>query len=122
MCSFIKNNYFICIQQMTKSILIHEDLDHIEEVEVDISPSKNEIFKILKGRQTFIGQWEDLDVVIMKAEDGKVMNMNTLPPPFDDEKVMGKILLLRMDEHSEPQDFSLEEYNSFLLRNECVVV
>jgi hypothetical protein len=107
---------------MTKSILIHEDLDHIEEVEVDISPSKNEIFKILKGRQTFIGQWEDLDVVIMKAEDGKVMNMNTLPPPFDDEKVMGKILLLRMDEHSEPQDFSLEEYNSFLLRNECVVV
>lgn len=107
---------------MTKSILIHENTDDIEEIEIDIDPIKNEIFKILKGRQTFIGQWEDLDVVIMKAEDGKVTNMNTLPPPFDTEEVMGKILLMRMDENSDPQDFTLEEYQSFLLGNESIIV
>ncbi len=32
---------------MTKSILIHENTGDIEEVEIDIGPKKNEIFKIL---------------------------------------------------------------------------
>ena len=101
---------------MTKSILIHESIGNIEEIELDISSSKNEIFKLLGGRQTFIGQWPDIDVVIMMPEDGKVKNENTLPHPFDTEDVYGKILLMRMDEHSEPQDFTLEEYKSFYLR------
>jgi hypothetical protein len=101
---------------MNKAILIHEALDDIMEIDIDIVPHKNEIFKLLKGRQTFIGQWPEIDVVIMKAEDGKVKNENTLPHPFDTEDVYGKILLMRMDEHSEPQDFTLEEYKSFYLR------
>jgi hypothetical protein len=95
---------------MTKSILIHEKEGNIEEIQLDISPAKNEIFKLLGGRQTFIGQWPDIDVVIMKAEDGKVKNENTLPHPFDLEDVYGKILLVRMDEYSEPRDFTLDEY------------
>lgn len=107
---------------MTISVLIHENSGHIEELDVDIDPVKNEIFKILGGRQTFVGQWEELDVVIMKPEDGDVFNMNTLPPPFDKEEVSGKILLMRMDKNSEPQDFTMEEYQLFLSRNECVVV
>ena len=107
---------------MTISVLIHEHIDHIEEIEVDIDPIKNEIFKILGGRQTFIGQWEELDVVIMKPENGDVFNMNTLPYPFDKEEVNGKILLMRMDENSEPQDFTLEEYRSFLSRDERITV
>ena len=107
---------------MTKSILIHESIGNIEEIELDISSSKNEIFKLLGGRQTFIGQWPDIDVVIMMPEDGKVKNENTLPHPFDVEDVYGKILLVRMDENSDPQDFTLEEYESFLLRHKCLPV
>jgi len=105
---------------MTKSILIHESIGNIEEIELDISSSKNEIFKLLGGRQTFIGQWHDIDVVIMMPEDGKVKNENTLPHPFDVEDVYGKILLVRMvwvNEKSEPRDFTLEEYQSFLRRD-----
>tara|TARA_R110000803_G_scaffold16170_2_gene44382 strand:- start:817 stop:1140 length:324 start_codon:yes stop_codon:yes gene_type:complete len=102
---------------MTKSILIHESIGNIEEIELDISSSKNEIFKLLGGRQTFIGQWPDIDVVIMMPEDGKVKNENTLPHPFDVEDVYGKILLVRMDEKSEPQDFTVKEYQSFLRRD-----
>ena len=72
---------------------------------------KNEIFKLLGGPQTFIGQWPEIDVVIMKAETStSTTNENTLPPPFDREEVHGKVLLVRMDENSEPQDFTLEEY------------
>jgi hypothetical protein len=100
---------------MTKAVLIHEELGHVQEIDLDIAPSKNEIFKLLCGRQTFIGQWPDIDVVIMKPEDGKVKNENNLPHPFDVEDVYGKILLVRMDENSDPQDFTLDEFNSFLI-------
>jgi hypothetical protein len=96
--------------KMNKAILIREKLGDVIEIELDISPHKNEIFKILEGRQTFIGQWPDIDVVIMKPEDGKTKNENVLPHPFDVEEVYGKILLVRMDEQSEPQDFTLSEY------------
>ena len=107
---------------MTKAILIHETKDHIEEIEVDIEPSKNEIFKILGGRGTFIGQWPEIDVVIMKPEHGIIENENILPFPFHEEEVCGKILLIRMDEDSEPQDFTLYEYRSFGSRDERIIV
>ena len=95
---------------MNKAILIREKLGDIIEIDLDISPHKNEIFKILEGRQTFIGQWPDIDVVIMKPEDGKTKNENVLPHPFDVEEVYGKILLVQMDEKSDPQYFTLSEY------------
>lgn len=107
---------------MTKAVLIYEDKDHIEEIEVDIEPSKNEIFKLLSGRATFIGQWPEIDVVIMKPEYGIIENENILPFPFHGEEVRGKILLMRMDEHSEPQDFTLHEYLSLGFRDERVIV
>ena len=107
---------------MNKAILIHEKKDEIEEIDLDISPAKNQIYKLLRGRQTFIGQWPDIDVVIMKAEDGVSKNENTLPFPFSTEEVFGKILLVRMDENSEPQNFTLEEYQSFCGRNKRVTV
>lgn len=105
---------------MTKAVLIHEGEGNIEEIDVDIEPSKNEIFKILGGPQTFIGQWPELNVVIMKAENAVVVNENIIPSPFHDEEVMGKILLIRMDVNSEPQDFTVLEYVSFLFGNESV--
>ena len=44
-------------------------------------------------------------------------NENVLPTPFDVEDVTRKILLVRMDKKSEPQDFTLDEYKSFSLGN-----
>ena len=107
---------------MNKAVLIHEKKDQLEEIDLDIAPSKNQIFKLLRGRQTFIGQWPDIDVVIMKPEDGVSKNENTLPYPFSSEEVYGKILLVRMDADSEPQDFTLKEYLSFRGRNKRVDV
>lgn len=107
---------------MNKAILLNEDENAIIEIDLDISPQKNDIFKLLGGRQTFIGQWPDIDVVILKAENATVKNQNTLPYPFDQEDVNGKILLVRMDENSEPQDFTLSEYNLFKLGNKRLPV
>ena len=102
---------------MTKAVLIHEGLGHVVEIDLDIDPVKNEVFKTLQGPATFIGQWPELDVVIMKrvSSEGE-HNANTLPSPFDVENVLGKILLVRMDADSEPQDFTLDEYNRFILQ------
>lgn len=100
---------------MNKAVLIHEESGKFEEIDLDIDPVKNEIYKLLGGCQTFIGQWPEIDVVIMKAIDGRVKNENTLPPPFDEEEIKGKILLVRMDEYSLPQDFTLNEFKEFLI-------
>ena len=107
---------------MTIAVLIKEQFGNIQEIDLDITPSKNEIFLRLGGPATFIGQWEDLDVVILKSIHGQNPNHNTLPTPFDTEEVCGPILLVRMDENSDPRDFTLEEYLRFTSRNECIQV
>ena len=107
---------------MTKAVLIHEEIDDVVEIDINTEPVKNEIFKVLQGPATFIGQWPEIDVVIMKCVRGgdpwadREINENILPPPFNREEVLGKVLLLRMDVDSEPQDFTLDEYNKFILQ------
>jgi hypothetical protein len=95
---------------MVRCVLISEEEGNITEIE---TPLGADLYQILKGPGTFIGQWPDIDVVIMKCRESYftlMENRNVLPAPFQDEKVTGPILLVRMDEHSEPQDFTLEEY------------
>ena len=107
---------------MTVAILIKEQLGDIREIELDIDPRKNEIFHLLSGSPTFIGQWPELDVVIMKAQYAEKLNNNELPPPFDTEEIHGSILIVRMDENSDPRDFTLEEYIRFVDGNKCIAI
>jgi hypothetical protein len=100
-----------------KAVLIGTKKDDISEIELDISSHKREIFSLLKGSGTFIGQWPELDVVIMKCRESLIdldINENDLPEPFQTEIVLGSILLIRMDENSEPKNFTLEEYQTFV--------
>jgi hypothetical protein len=99
-----------------KAVLISEEEGNITEIDINISSEKREIFKILKGSATFIGQWPDLDVVIMKCRESVfelMENRNILPKPFDEERIYGPVLLIRMDVNSDPQDFRLCEYLDF---------
>lgn len=99
---------------MTCSVLINEKRNEINEINVDISPEKYEIFKILKGKASFVGQWPEQDVVILKCDESPFdlqVNENRLPRPFTNMIIMGKILLIRMNEYSEPLDFTLQEYH-----------
>ena len=72
---------------MTRVVLINERRNDIHEISVDISPSKNEIYKILRGKASFLGQWPDEQVVIVKCEPEDspfelTLNQNRLPRPF----------------------------------------
>jgi len=101
---------------MTCAVLINEKRNDIHEIHLDISPYKNEIFKILKGKASFLGQWPDEQVVIVKTEPEEALtelklNTNRLPRPFTNMIVYGRILLLRMDDNADPQNFTLKEYH-----------
>ena len=94
---------------MVKAILITEQENDIKEIDLQI----DKIHELLRGPATFIGQYPEIDVVIMKCRESIFelkLNQNILPAPFDTEAVLGSILLIRMDINSEPRDFTLFEY------------
>ena len=100
-----------------KAVLVSEEENNISEIDLDISSQKREIFKILKGPTTFIGQCYDTNVVAMKCRHEEshfelLKNRNILPKPFHEEKdIIGSVLLVRMNENALPEDFTIEEYN-----------
>jgi len=101
---------------MTRAVLINEKRNDIHDIDIDISPNKNEIYKLLKGKASFLGQWPDEQVVIVKCDPDDSpfelnLNSNRLPRPFTNMLVFGRILLIRMDDDAEPQNFTLKEYH-----------
>jgi len=96
---------------MVTCVLISEDEGNVSDIWVDIKG--NDLYRILKGTATFIGQFPDSDIVIMKCDESPfelMDNRNRLPEPFHDEVIVGPILLIRMDENADPQDFTVSDY------------
>lgn len=100
-----------------KTVLIRESKGDLEEIELDIHPRKYEIFKLLGGSGTFVGQFPETDVVIMKGVSHTKKNENSLREPFHEETIRGPILLIRMDENAEHQDLTLEECKIYYISN-----
>ena len=101
---------------MTHAVLINEKRNDIHEINIDIAPDKNEIYKLLRGKASFLGQWPDEQVVIVKCDPDDSpfelnLNRNRLTRPFTNMLVFGRILLIRMDDDAEPQNFTLKEYH-----------
>jgi hypothetical protein len=97
---------------MVKCVLINEALGDIQEIE---TPLQKDLYMILKGPGTFVGQYGDIDVVVMKCRESPfelLINQNKLPHPLEDEVIQGPILLVRMNEFSEPEDFTLHEFET----------
>jgi len=103
---------------MVRAVLINERRGDIRNINVDMDPEKNEIYKILRGRATFIGQWPELNVVILRCDTSLFelnINNNKLPRPFTNLPcIRGKILLIRMDDDAEPRDFTVSEYKQLI--------
>ena len=95
-----------------KAVLINVKRNDIREISLDISSKNSQVTQYLGGSATFIGQWPDLNIVIMKCRESIFdygFNANKLAAPFDNEIVVGPILLIRMNENSEPVDLTLQE-------------
>ena len=105
-----------------KAVLINENHGNVIEIDLVIHPKRNEIFKLLKGTGTFVGQWPDSDVVIMKCKESVLelqKNENKLSEPFDKEVIYGPILFIRMDENADHQDLTLNQVSSWI---ECMKI
>lgn len=82
-----------------------------EESVFDMTPMKNTLGKYLNDSVTFIGQYEEQQVVITKGLNSTAQkNKNVLPEPFHEEEHNGDIVLIRMDDDANPKDFTLVEY------------
>tara|TARA_R110002050_G_scaffold74087_4_gene159103 strand:+ start:734 stop:1573 length:840 start_codon:yes stop_codon:yes gene_type:complete len=105
-----------------KTVVIAED-GTVAEESVDMTPSKEGPKKVLGGETTFVGQFMDLDVVILvktfEEDEEAQRNLHSLPSPFSRKRIHGKILLVRMDENAEPKDFTKAEYEEYKKKKEA---
>ena len=105
---------------MVNCVLISEEEGHITDIDIDIK--SDDLYRVLKGTGTFIGQFPDTEIVIMKCDTSYfelMENRNKLPEPFHEEIVMGPILLIHMDSNADPQDFTVLD---FLRRYPCITI
>ena len=85
----------------------------IEEIEIDTTPRKSMVFKVLGGDFTFLGQYEEEGTMVMirrpdwesegSTEDALPVNPHPLQPPLHRVEVRGD-LLLRVAETEEELD------------------
>ena len=105
---------------MVNCVLISEEEDCITDIDIDIK--SDDLYRVLKGTGTFIGQLPDTEIVIMKCDKSYfelIENRNRLPEPFHEEIVLGPILLILMDSEANPQDYTV---STFLDRHPRVTV
>lgn len=99
-----------------KNVLLRKDGSR-EEISLDMTPSVRAVQEVLGGEVTFLGQYEDIQVILLinrtqTAISGD-LNQHKLQPPFHNAEVYGDILVSRSDDDGLPSDFSLEEYITF---------
>ena len=90
----------------------------VKEIDVDMTPKKQCVTNLLGGQTSFVGQWEQIGVIVCCAQqkdmsDNVEKNPHKLQPPFHLTDVRGHIILTRSGENGEPLDFTLAEYEAF---------
>jgi hypothetical protein len=94
----------------------------IQEIELDMTEHTNNIGILLNDKLTFLGQIvrepEKINAIIIYGKNAELkkleINKCKLPEPFEECKVHGDIFIICMDEQSEPQNFTLDDYNELL--------
>jgi hypothetical protein len=97
-------------------VFIPGDTGVAHEVQLDMTPKLAAPKVQLGGSPTFAGTFESLDVVVMCLREppaGTPTNPHALPRPMGGRAVVGPLLMIRMDENSEPQHFTLKEYEAY---------
>lgn len=90
-----------------------------EERKLDMTPRLNMVAAVLGGPATFVGQYEEEQVVVLCRRDQTQdlpLSKHKLAPPLDGEVVRGDMVCVRMDEDAEPRDFTLAEYQAIASR------
>eukprot|EP01138_Halocafeteria_seosinensis_P005448 gb/GECG01005569.1/.p1 GENE.gb/GECG01005569.1/~~gb/GECG01005569.1/.p1 ORF type:complete len:306 (+),score=98.45 gb/GECG01005569.1/:1-918(+) len=92
----------------------------ISQLELDMTPSENKIVEAMGGSVTILGQYNDIDTVVLKLRnpgENAVKNPHKLQPPLHNQVVYGPLLMVRMDADANPQDFTKQEYLEYLKKD-----
>ncbi|MBP72604.1 MAG: hypothetical protein CMA70_03370 [Euryarchaeota archaeon] len=84
------------------AVIVCEQEGHIVEVTMELK----DIPRLLKGTATIQGAHPDHDVVILRCDESPFDLMQNQNMP----ELNGPALFVRMDENSEPQDLTLQEF------------
>jgi hypothetical protein len=84
------------------AVLVCEQEGHIAEIAMELK----DIPRLLKGTATIQGAYPDHDVVILKCDESPVDLVQNQNMP----ELNGPALFVRMDENSEPQNLTLQEF------------
>lgn len=114
--------YFYIFKKMSNiktGVLIYSN-NTKKEISLDMTEDTNNISILLGDKLTFVGQLlrepDKCNAVIMNGinskNNGKELN-SCIIPPFNEE-VYGDIFIICMDENSEPQDFTLEDFDEYM--------
>ena len=87
-----------------------------QEVLVDMSPTQLPLVNLLGGPITINGQYIPEEVIVVKRQVAQVPNPHVLPPPFERDRIKGDIGFVRMNKHSIPESFRLDEYHALSAR------
>lgn len=106
-----------CEGPIVSCVLLKAD-GTIEAVEIDMTPRLRKVQEMFSGEITLLGQWEDIQVVLIAGKNRTVssgfpLNKHKLQPPCHDLTVFGDILLTRSDDAGEAAHFPLAEYMEF---------
>jgi hypothetical protein len=102
-----------------KTGLLLKSNGSIKEIELDMTEHTNNIGELLEDKLTFLGQIvrepEKINAIIIYGKNAEIKNLEInkckLPDPFEECKIHGDIFIICMDEDSEPQNFTLNDYN-----------
>ena len=81
----------------------------ISQMELDMTPSENKIVDAMGGSVTILGQYNDIDTVVLKLRnpgEKALKNPHKLQPPLHNQEIYGPLLMVRMDADANPQDFT----------------
>ena len=114
--------FFYILKKMSNiktGVLIYSN-NTKKQISLDMAEDTNNISILLGDKLTFVGQLlrepDKCNAVIMNGinskNNGKDIN-NCVIPPFD-ETIYGEMFIICMDENSEPQDFTLEDFDEYI--------
>ena len=111
---------------MNTGLLLKTNGD-IKEITLDMSLYTNNISLLLNDKLTFLGQIlrepHYTNAVILYGKNSLKKNLpkNTciIPKPFIND-IYGDIFIISMDKNSEPQDFTIQDYNEYNLNYDTI--
>ena len=89
----------------------------MEEVVMDMTPRDRNLDKMLGGNGvTFLGQYDDIGVVVIVGKGDGAKSTHTLPFPLHEETMRGDVVLMKSDDDGIPGDFTVAEFNALASR------